>query len=408
MPKGHHEKKRGFFGWFNRVFDRSADKYANGVAAFLKHTGIALIFYGIIGAIVVFLFIRKPTGFLPEEDQGVLFAMASLPPGSTREQSNEVLKKMEHHFLVDEKENVEGMFGVLGFSFSGSGQNQVLVFVKLKDWEERKSPGQTVTAIQGRAMGDFLQFKDAFAFAFAPPAVLELGTATGFDVRLVDRGSVGHDGLIAARNQFLGMAMQNPVLTRVRPNGLDDQPEYQINIDQEKASALGLSIADVNSAISTIFGSTYVNDFIDKGRVKKVFMQGDAPFRMEPEDIDRWYLRNPNVTAASPANTGRQRDAELQLLREFQCAGRAKHGAALRDLQRGVAARLAQARALQWPILRRAPRRSCARPQHRRSDERSRKDGAEHCLLAWAWNGPVYLLKKGLPDRKPSRFMAPR
>ncbi|MES2707862.1 MAG: efflux RND transporter permease subunit [Verrucomicrobiota bacterium] len=292
VPKGHHEQKKGFFGWFNRVFDRNADRYATGVSAFLRRSGRAIIFYAVIGGAVVVMFIRTPTGFLPDEDQGVLFSMAQLPPGSTREQSLKVLEKMERHFLEDEKDNVRGVFGVLGFSFSGSGQNQVLAFVNLKDWEERKSPAQHVKAIQGRAMGLFSQFKDSFAFAFAPPAVLELGTATGFDVRLVDRAGLGHETLLNARNQMLGMAAQNPALIRVRPNGLDDTPEYHINIDQQKASALGLQLSDINSTLTTVWGSTYVNDFIDKGRVKKVFMQGDAPFRMAPEDVNRWYVRN--------------------------------------------------------------------------------------------------------------------
>ena len=292
VQKGHHTEKRGFFGWFNRNFDRIADRYTNGVAIFLRRSGRALVFYGVIGAAVIFLFQRSPTGFLPDEDTGVLFAMAQLPPGSTREQADKVLKKMEAHFMEKEKESMEGMFGVLGFSFSGNGQNQVLCFVKLKDWELRKRADQKVKAIQGRAMGTFLQFKDAFAFAFAPPAVLELGNATGFDVRLVDRGGLGHDALMNARNQMLGMAMQSQVVTKVRPNGLDDMPEYRINVDQEKASALGLSLADINSSLSTIWGSTYVNDFIDKGRVKKVFIQGDAPYRMVPEDVNRWYIRN--------------------------------------------------------------------------------------------------------------------
>ena len=292
IPKGHHEKKRGFFGWFNRVFDRNADRYASGVGAFLRRSGRALIFYALIGAVVVVLFVRAPTGFLPDEDTGVLFAMAQLPPGSTREQADKVLKKMENHFFEEEKDLVEGGFGVLGFSFSGNGQNQVLMFVKLKDWEERCRPEQKVKAIQGRAMGKFMQFKDAFAFAFAPPAVLELGTATGFDVRLVDRAGLGHETLMGARNQLLGMSMQNSVVTKVRPNGLDDMPMYQIDIDQEKASALSLSLADINASMSTILGSTYVNDFIDKGRVKKVYVQGDAPFRMLPEDVNRWYVRN--------------------------------------------------------------------------------------------------------------------
>ena len=292
IPKGHHAKERGFFGWFNRVFDRNADRYAVGVGAFLRRVGRALIFYAVIVAAVVYLFRKTPTGFLPDEDQGVLFSMAQLPPGSTREQADEVLKKIERHFFVDEKDNIEGMFGVLGFSFSGSGQNQVLTFVRLKSWDERKLPSQSVKAIQGRAMGAFMQYKDAFAFAFAPPAVLELGNASGFDVRLVDRAGIGHEALMNARNQMLGMASQSPVLTRVRPNGLDDMPEFHIEIDREKASALGLSLGDINGSLTSIWGSTYVNDFIDKGRVKRVFMQGDAPFRMLPEDVGRWYVRN--------------------------------------------------------------------------------------------------------------------
>jgi hydrophobe/amphiphile efflux-1 (HAE1) family protein len=293
IPKGGgHEHHTGFFGWFNRLFDRTADRYTLAVASFLKHQGRALLFYGGIAATVIFLFLRAPTGFMPDEDTGVLFAMAQLPPGSTREQADVVLKRMENHFLTKEKDLMEGMFGVLGFSFSGNGQNQVLVFVKLKDWEERKRPDQKVKAIQGRAMAEFLQYKDAFAFAFAPPAALELGNATGFDVRVVDRAGLGHEALINARNQLLGMAMQNPALTKVRPNGLDDTAEYRINIDQEKASALGLSLADINASLGTVWGSTYVNDFIDKGRVKKVFVQGDSPFRMLPEDVNKWYVRN--------------------------------------------------------------------------------------------------------------------
>ena len=293
IPKGgHHARERGFFGWFNRTFDHNADRYARGVASFLHHKGRALLFYAGIAVAVVLLFLHAPTGFMPNEDTGVLFAMAQLPPGSTREQADKVLKKMENHFLTKEKDLMEGMFGVLGFSFSGNGQNQVLVFVKLKDWEERQRADQKVTAIQGRAMAEFMQFKDAFAFAFVPPAALELGNATGFDVRVVDRAGLGHETLMNSRNQLLGMASQNPSMTKVRPNGLDDMPEYHLKVDQEKAAALGLSLGDINDQISTVWGSTYVNDFIDKNRVKKVFVQADAPFRMLPEDVDRWYLRN--------------------------------------------------------------------------------------------------------------------
>ncbi|WP_395752233.1 efflux RND transporter permease subunit [Prosthecobacter sp.] len=292
VAKDHGINKRGPFGWFNRSFERMADHYTWAVGKFLKHYVISLIPYAAIAVAVVYLFERAPTGFLPDEDTGVLFAMAQLPPGSTREQADAVLKKMENHFFEEEKEVVEGGFGVLGFSFSGNAQNQVLMFVKLKPWEERKLPSQKVKAIQGRAMGKFMQIKEALAFAFAPPAVLELGTATGFDLRLVDLGGLGHDALMAAQGQLLGMAAQNPVLTSVRPNGLADTSVYQIDVDQEKASALGLSLSDINASLSTILGSTYINDFIDKNRVKRVMMQGDAPFRMLPEDINRWYVRN--------------------------------------------------------------------------------------------------------------------
>ncbi|HEY0944766.1 MAG TPA: efflux RND transporter permease subunit, partial [Opitutaceae bacterium] len=289
---GHHQEKRGFFGWFNRMFDRSADRYAGGVRSTIRRGARSLLVYALIVGGLVVLFQRIPTGFLPEEDQGILFAQAQLPPGATTEQTLEVLKKMEHHFLVDEKENVEGMFGVTGFSFSGSGQNQAFAFVRLKDWEHRSRPDQKVKAIQGRAMGKFLQFKDAFAFAFAPPAVLELGTASGFDLRLTDNASLGHEALLNARNQFLALAAADPRLATVRPNGLDDTPEYKLDVDQEKASALGISLADINSTLSSAWGSAYVNDFIDRGRVKKVYLQADAPFRMSPEDINRWYVRN--------------------------------------------------------------------------------------------------------------------
>ena len=292
VPLGHGINKRGPFGWFNRAFERTADHYTNAVAMFLRHYVLALIPYLGIAVAVVFLFERAPTGFLPDEDTGVLFAMAQLPPGSTRDQADEVLKKMEHHFFVDEKNDVEGGFGVLGFSFSGNAQNQVLMFIKLKPWDERKLPTQKVKAIQARAMAKFGQFKDALAFAFAPPAVLELGTATGFDLRLIDLAGLSHETLMEAQGQLLGMAAKNPILASVRPNGLADTSMYQIDIDQEKASALGLSLADINASLSTILGSTYIHDFIDKNRVKRVMVQGDAPFRMLPEDINRWYVRN--------------------------------------------------------------------------------------------------------------------
>jgi len=292
VEPGLHHEKRGFFGWFNRLFDRSANRYARGVGGMIRQKGRSLLVYALIVGGLVWLFSRLPTGFLPDEDQGILFAQAQLPPGSTTEQTLEVLKKIEHHFLVDEKENVEGMFGVTGFSFSGFGQNQALAFVRLRDWEDRSRADQKVKAIQARAMAKFSRFKDALAFGFAPPAVLELGTASGFDLRLVDNASLGHDALMQARNQLLGLAAADKRLRSVRPNGLDDAPQFKLDIDQEKAAALGISLADINSTLSAAWGSSYINDFIDQGRVKKVYLQADAPFRMQPEDINRWYVRN--------------------------------------------------------------------------------------------------------------------
>ncbi len=292
VKKGGHARSKGFFGWFNRVFDRSAGGYTRGVGGMIRGKAISLLAFGLIVGVMAWLFGRLPTGFLPDEDQGFLFAQAQLPPGSTTEQTLEVLKKIENHFLIEESENVEGMFGVTGFSFSGVGQNQAIAFVRLKDWEHRKRPDQSVMAIQGRAMNLFLGFTDAFAFAFAPPAVLELGTAGGFDLRLTDNAALGHEALIGARNQLLDLAGGDPRLVGVRPNGMADTPELKVEIDQEEASALGIALSDINGTLSTAWGSSYVNDFIDRGRVKKVYLQGDSKFRSSPEDINRWYVRN--------------------------------------------------------------------------------------------------------------------
>ncbi|WP_035057035.1 efflux RND transporter permease subunit [Andreprevotia chitinilytica] len=292
IPKGHHDEKRGFFGWFNRTFERSSNGYQSMVGKILGKTFRYMVLYGLIIAIMAFLFVRLPKSFLPDEDQGIMFAQAQLPTGATQERTLAVLKKMEDHFLNNEKENVNSLFTVAGFNFSGNGQNTGMAFVMLKDWGQRQRPDQHVGAIAGRAMGAFMQIKDAMVFAFAPPAVLELGNATGFDFQLQDRSGLGHEKLIQARNQLLGMASKNPNLVAVRPNGMEDTPQYQIDIDREKARALGLSLSDINDTLSTAWGSSYVNDFLDKGRIKKVYLQADAPFRMSPEDVNRWYVRN--------------------------------------------------------------------------------------------------------------------
>src|SRR5216683_1276953 len=292
IAKGHHAEKRGFFGLFNRVFDRGSHGYQGIVGKLLQRVGRSLVVYGAVVAVMVLVFLRLPSAFLPEEDQGFLFAMAQLPPGATQEQTKKVLEKMDAHFRNDEKAAVESVLTVGGFSFAGNGQNMGLAFVRLKPWDARKSKALKAQAVASRAMGAFGRINEAMVFAFTPPAVLELGNAGGFDLELQDRGNLGHDQLIAARNQLLRMAAESSVLAKVRPNGLDDAPQYRIEIDQQKASALGLSLADINNTLSSTWGVSYVNDFIDKGRVKKVYVQSDAAFRMKPEDLDGWYVRN--------------------------------------------------------------------------------------------------------------------
>src|SRR5471032_1818367 len=292
VAKGHTAIDTGFFGWFNRSFDRGSLKYQGWVGALLNRSGRSLIMYALLLAVLAFVFVRLPTSFLPEEDKGVLFSQIQLPTGATQQRTLKVIEKVEQHFLNEEKDSVASVFAVAGFSFSGNGQNTGIAFVRMKDWSERKGAGQRVNAIVGRAMGSFSQIKDAMVFAFAPPAVLELGNASGFDLQLQDQGGVGHEALMAARNQMLGMAPKNPVLMAVRPNGQEDTPQYKITVDQQKATALGLSIADVNKVLSTAWGSAYVNDFVDRGRVKKVYMQGQPNSRMSPEDLGKWFVRN--------------------------------------------------------------------------------------------------------------------
>ena len=292
VEKGHHATNKGFFGWFNRSFDSSSNKYQGWVGAMITHRFRSMLLYVLLLAGLVFIFMRLPTSFLPEEDQGILFTQIQLPTGATQERTLKVIEQVEDHFMNSEKDNVASVFAVAGFSFGGNGQNTGIAFVRLKDWALRKDVAQKAPAVAGRAMGKLLQIKDAMVFTFAPPAVLELGNATGFDMQLQDIGGVGHDALMAARNQLLGMASQNPTMVGVRPNGQEDTPQYKIDIDQQKATALGLQISEINRVLSVGWGSSYVNDFLDRGRVKKVFIQGDASSRMLPEDLNKWFVRN--------------------------------------------------------------------------------------------------------------------
>ncbi|MGN7510700.1 efflux RND transporter permease subunit [Aeromonas salmonicida] len=292
IKHGEFGAQRGFFGWFNRAFDSGANRYQSGVRKVIKQGARYSIIYVAMLVVLAVLFMRMPTSFLPEEDQGVIMSMVQLPVGATKQRTEVVLADMRDYFLKNEKDNVDSVLTVAGFSFAGSGQNSGMAFIKLKDWKERSSPDRSANAIIGRAMGYLFSIKEAQVFAFNLPPIPELGTATGFDFYLQDRAGLGHDKLMAARNQLLGMAAQDPNLVRVRPNGMEDTPQLDVKIDYEKALAQGLSISDINSTLSTAWGSSYVNDFVDRGRVKKVYLQADAPFRMNPEDLKLWYVRN--------------------------------------------------------------------------------------------------------------------
>ncbi|EGY4503848.1 efflux RND transporter permease subunit [Salmonella enterica] len=291
----HHKKKSGFFGWFNARFDHSVNHYTNSVSGIVRNTGRYLIIYLLIVVGMAVLFLRLPTSFLPEEDQGVFLTMIQLPSGATQERTQKVLDQVTHYYLNNEKVNVESVFTVNGFSFSGQGQNSGMAFVSLKPWEDRSGEENSVEAVIARATRAFSQIRDGLVFPFNMPAIVELGTATGFDFELIDQGGLGHDALTKARNQLLGMVAKHPdLLVRVRPNGLEDTPQFKLDVDQEKAQALGVSLSDINETISAALGGYYVNDFIDRGRVKKVYVQADAQFRMLPEDINNLYVRSAN------------------------------------------------------------------------------------------------------------------
>ncbi|NTU54075.1 MAG: efflux RND transporter permease subunit [Chlorobiaceae bacterium] len=296
-----------FFAWFNRMFNRNRERYVAGARLMTGKVKRSLMVFMLAVVLLGLLFMRLPTSFLPDEDQGFLFVQLSTPSGSTKERTLESVKVMERYVLDQEKQNVESIFSVTGFSFAGQGQNSAMGFIQLKDWSERRKAGQDMASIAGRTMGALSSVKDAMIFAFYPPAVMELGNASGFDLQLLDRTGKGHEALMSARNQLLGMASQNPTLSGVRPNGLEDVPQYKVEIDHEKASALGVAIADINATLQTAWGSSYVNDFVHDGRIKRVFMQGDAPYRMNPSDVDIWHVRNTNgqMVPFSSFSTGR-------------------------------------------------------------------------------------------------------
>ena len=288
---GHHEKK-GFFGWFNRTFDRGANKYEGTVASILKRKGRYMVIYVLIVVGMGYLFSRIPTAFLPDEDQGQIFVQVQMPPNASAERTERVLTQVTDYFLKNEADTVATVFSVNGFNFAGRGQSSALLFVSLRPWDQRHGKDPSVFGVARRAMGAFSKIKDGVIIPIVPPAVLELGNAGGFDVFLQDDAAQGHEALMAARNQFLALAAKDALLVAVRPNGLNDEPQFHVNIDDEKARALQVSLESVNDTMTAAWGSQYVNDFIDNGRVKKVFVQGKASSRISPEDFNKWYVRN--------------------------------------------------------------------------------------------------------------------
>ena len=292
MLKQPHGKKRGLFGLFNRGFDSTTRGYTGLVGWIVRRPLRTLLVYAGIAASMVYLFIHTPQGFLPEEDQGIMFVLIQGPTGATTERTQAVVDQVEQYFMTQETESVESMFGVVGFSFAGMGQNVGMAFVRLKDWEERTDPSQSVQAVAGRAYGALSQIRDAMVFPIVPPAVIELGNVSGFDFYLQARGGQTHEQLLDARNQMLGMAAQSQVITQTRPSGLEDASQYRLNIDWQQAGAMGVTATDVASLLQVAWTGAYVNDFIDRGRIKKVYIQGEADSRSVPTDLEKWRIRN--------------------------------------------------------------------------------------------------------------------
>ncbi|MBA0176814.1 multidrug efflux RND transporter permease AcrD [Pectobacterium carotovorum] len=358
LAKGQHHGRKGFFGWFNQSFTRTSLKYERGVGKILISSGRWLLLYmGIIG-IMAFLFFRLPTSFLPQEDRGVFTTQVQLPPGSTQQQTLQVVNKVEQYYLTQEKDTVTSVFSTIGSGPGGNGQNVARLFVRLKDWNERTTPESSSFAVIERATKAFRKIQEARVFASSPPSINGLGSAAGFAMRLQDRGGLGHDALMAARDQLLNMADSNPELTRVRHNGLDDSSQLRIHIDQRKAQALGVSVDDINSTLKTGWGSTYVNDFLDRGRVKKVYVQAAAKFRMLPDDISKWYVRNNSggmvpfsAFAQTVWETGSPRLERYNGYSSLEIVGEATPGVSTgtaMDIMESLVAKLPEGFGLQW------------------------------------------------------------
>ncbi len=307
-PKDGHGRQTGFAGWFNRNFDRGVARYGEGVEWAGRRWARTLAIFAVIGGLMVLMFVTLPGGFLPDEDQGFLFTQVQMPTGATAEQTEKVMAQVRHHFLVDEKKNVAGIFTAAGFGFVGLAQNTGIGFTTMKDWSERPGAANSVQAVAMRVFQQLApQVSTGQVISFVPPAAFELGNATGFDFELEDVGGVGHDALVAARNKLLGLANADPHLAQVRPNGLSDVPQLHVDVDRGRAGSLGLSLADVNATVSAALGSAFIDQFVDRGRTKKVFIQADAPFRTRPEDLANLYVRSSSGNMAPVSALAGQR-----------------------------------------------------------------------------------------------------
>lgn len=291
-PIDHHKKNSGMAGWFNRTFDRGATQYTLGVKNIIHRRGMFLAIYLAIVAVTGYMFVKLPTTFLPDEDQAVMMVQATLPQNASAERTQKVISEITQYFLTTEKDSVDSVFAANGFSFAGRGQNSTVAFVRLKTWDERQDAQQKVQAIAARAMAHFSQMQDASVIAMVPPAVMELGNSSGFDMYLEDQNNQGHEALMAAMNTFLELAGKDKRLTMVRHNGMADEAEYHLQIDEEKANALGVSSADIDNTLSAAWGSSYINQFLYNGRVKNVYIQGKATSRITPDDLSKWYVKN--------------------------------------------------------------------------------------------------------------------
>ncbi|HCB4787183.1 TPA: efflux RND transporter permease subunit, partial [Klebsiella variicola] len=359
-PGESHERK-GFFGWFNRTFNRSASRYETFVGKILHRSLRWMLIYVVLLGGMVFLFLHLPTSFLPLEDRGMFTTSVQLPSGATQQQTLKVVQKAEDYFLNNEKQNVESVFATVGSGPGGNGQNVARMFVRLKDWDQRDPETGSSFAIIERATKAFNQIHEARVIASSPPAISGLGSSAGFDMELEDHAGKGHDALMAARDTLLELAGKNPLLTRVRHNGLDDSPQLQVDIDQRKAQALGVSIDDINDTLQTAWGSSYVNDFMDRGRVKKVYVQAAAKYRMLPDDINLWYVRNSSGTmvpfsafATSRWETGSPRLERYNGYSAVEIVGEAAPGISTgtaMDMMEKLAAQLPTGFGLEWTAM---------------------------------------------------------